>query len=80
MKESLSRCAWKIPAFISKQNIWKKSGNVFYRGEPSRKRSTGGTGLGLAIAKKILDLHQAAYGVSNTEAGVLFFFSLPKKV
>ncbi|MFM1654199.1 sensor histidine kinase [Brevibacillus sp. B_LB10_24] len=58
------------------EKIWDR----FYRGEPSRKRSTGGTGLGLAIAKKILDLHQAAYGVTNTEAGVLFFFTLPKKV
>lgn len=35
------------------EKIWDR----FYRGEPSRKRSTGGTGLGLAISKKILDMH-----------------------
>ncbi len=55
--------------------IWDR----FYRGEPSRQRSTGGTGLGLAISKKILEMHGAPYGVTNTEDGVLFYFYLNKK-
>lgn len=42
-------------------------------------RSTGGTGLGLAISKQILELHQARYGATNTEDGVLFYFGLNKK-
>lgn len=55
--------------------IWDR----FYRGESSRQRSTGGTGLGLAISKKILDLHNVQYGVTNTDEGVIFFFHLNKK-
>lgn len=56
------------------EKIWDR----FYRGEPSRQRSTGGTGLGLAICKKILELHDVPFGVCNTEEGVEFFFLLPK--
>ena len=47
--------------------------------DAARKRSQGGTGLGLAISKNILELHDAEYGVKNTEDGVLFYFYLPKK-
>lgn len=57
------------------EKIWDR----FYRGERSRHRSTGGTGLGLAIAKQILELHEALYGATNTEDGVLFYFVLNKK-
>ncbi|WP_433939989.1 sensor histidine kinase [Paenibacillus lautus] len=57
------------------EKIWDR----FYRGEPSRKRSTGGTGLGLAISKKILEMHGVPYGVTNTPDGVLFYFHLNKK-
>ncbi|MBK5450590.1 HAMP domain-containing protein [Bacillus sp. TH22] len=55
--------------------IWDR----FYRVDAARKRSQGGTGLGLAISKNILELHNAKYGVKNTEDGVLFYFYLPKK-
>ncbi|MGN4447704.1 sensor histidine kinase [Bacillus cereus group sp. MYBK79-1] len=55
--------------------IWDR----FYRVDASRQRSQGGTGLGLAISKNILELHDAEYGVKNTEDGVLFYFYLPKK-
>ncbi|MES9698951.1 HAMP domain-containing sensor histidine kinase [Bacillus sp. JJ927] len=55
--------------------IWDR----FYRVDAARKRSQGGTGLGLAISKNILELHNAEYGVKNTEDGVLFYFYLPKK-
>lgn len=58
------------------EKIWDR----FYRGEPSRQRSTGGTGLGLAISKKILELHDVPYGVMNTRDGVLFYFYLHKSV
>jgi signal transduction histidine kinase len=57
------------------EKIWDR----FYRGEPSRQRSTGGTGLGLAISKKILEMHDVPYGVTNTQDGVLFYFYLHKK-
>lgn len=56
--------------------IWDR----FYRVDAARHRSQGGTGLGLAISKNILELHDAEYGVENTEDGVLFYFYLPKKV
>ncbi|PFF78315.1 sensor histidine kinase [Bacillus cereus] len=55
--------------------IWDR----FYRVDTARQRSQGGTGLGLAISKNILELHNAEYGVKNTEDGVLFYFYLPKK-
>ncbi len=58
------------------EKIWER----FYRGEPSRHRSTGGTGLGLAISKKILEMHGVAYGVINTSDGVLFYFHMNKKL
>ncbi|WP_103105675.1 sensor histidine kinase [Brevibacillus reuszeri] len=57
------------------EKIWDR----FYRGEPSRQRSSGGTGLGLAIAKKILELHNVPYGAKNTAEGVMFYFYLNKK-
>ncbi|SFW98187.1 Signal transduction histidine kinase [Thermoactinomyces sp. DSM 45891] len=56
--------------------IWER----FYRTDAARKRSTGGTGLGLSISKKILELHDASYGVQNTEDGVLFYFFLKTEV
>ncbi|PEW69217.1 two-component sensor histidine kinase [Bacillus cereus] len=55
--------------------IWDR----FYRVDTARQRSQGGTGLGLANSKNILELHDAEYGVKNTEDGVLFYFYLPKK-
>ncbi|GGJ88655.1 two-component sensor histidine kinase [Lentibacillus kapialis] len=57
------------------EKIWDR----FYRGDTSRGRSEGSTGLGLAISKNILELHGVAYGVTNTEYGVLFYFYLNKK-
>lgn len=52
------------------EKIWDR----FYRGDTSRQRfKKGKPGLGLAISKNILELHDAEYGVSNTEDGVLFF-------
>ncbi|WP_152392925.1 sensor histidine kinase [Paenibacillus guangzhouensis] len=57
------------------EKIWDR----FYRGEPSRQRSNGGTGLGLAISKKILEMHDVPYGVTNTPDGVMFYFHLYKK-
>ncbi|GGE64181.1 HAMP domain-containing sensor histidine kinase [Priestia taiwanensis] len=56
------------------EKIWDQ----FYRGDVSRHRATGGTGLGLPIVKKILELHHAEYGVTNTNDGVLFYFYLNK--
>lgn len=56
------------------ERVWER----FYRGESSRHRSTGGTGLGLAISKRILELHKASYGVTNTADGVLFHFTLTR--
>ncbi len=54
--------------------IWER----FYRIEPSRARENGGTGLGLAISSKILQLHDAQFGVQNTERGVMFYFNIPQ--
>lgn len=52
--------------------IWDK----FYCVGKSTHHFTGGTGLGLSIARNILTLHNADFGVKNTENGVMFWFSL----
>ncbi len=52
---------------------------AFYRADASRNRNTGGTGLGLYIVRKIMEMHHAKYGISNTSNGVLFWFELPCK-
>lgn len=64
-------------AHIAEENI-DKIWDQFYRVDKSRKRVCGGTGLGLSIVKNIFDLHDAEYGVTNTEDGVLFYFRLEK--
>ncbi|MEH7669978.1 HAMP domain-containing sensor histidine kinase [Bacillus sp. JJ689] len=56
------------------EKIWDQ----FYRVDKSRKRVCGGMGLGLSIVKNIFELHDAEYGVTNTEDGVLFYFRLEK--
>ena len=53
--------------------------DAFYRADTSRNRNTGGTGLGLYIVRKIMEMHHAKYGISNTSKGVLFWFELPCK-
>lgn len=50
---------------------------AFYRADTSRNRNTGGTGLGLYIVRKVMEMHRAKYGISNTNNGVLFWFELP---
>ncbi|WP_439877003.1 sensor histidine kinase (plasmid) [Bacillus mycoides] len=62
---------------IAEENI-EKIWDQFYRVDKSRKRVCGGTGLGLSIVKNIFELHDAEYGVTNTEDGVLFYFCLEK--
>lgn len=52
--------------------IWES----FYKIDKSRARKYGGTGLGLSIVGRILQLHNAEYGVANTEDGVEFWFKL----
>ena len=49
---------------------------AFYRADNSRNLNTGGTGLGLYIVHKILDAHNAKYGILNTNNSVLFWFEV----
>lgn len=48
----------------------------FYKIDKARTREYGGSGLGLSIVKAIQDAHGNAYGVSNVENGVDFWFEL----
>lgn len=52
---------------------------AFYRADTSRNRNSGGTGLGLYIVRKIMELHQAKYGIKNTSRGVLFWLEMSSK-
>ena len=52
---------------------------AFYRADTSRNRNTGGTGLGLYIVRKIMELHQAKYGIKNSSRGVLFWLEMSSK-
>ena len=42
-----------------------------YRAESSRSRETGGAGLGLSICRNIVDAHQGAINISNSDLGGL---------
>lgn len=53
--------------------LWEK----FYKLDKARTRANGGTGIGLSIVRAVMEAHGGAYGVSNTENGVLFYFELP---
>ncbi|MBX3001630.1 MAG: HAMP domain-containing protein [Caldilineaceae bacterium] len=43
--------------------------NRFYRGDPSRSRSTGGSGLGLAIVRQLVEAHGGHVRVESPPAG-----------
>jgi signal transduction histidine kinase len=50
----------------------------FYRGDPSRSRSSGGTGLGLAIARQLVEAHGGRITVENgPQGGARFTLVLP---
>jgi signal transduction histidine kinase len=50
----------------------------FYRGDPSRTRSTGGSGLGLAIVKGLVESSGGSIWAENhLEGGAVFYFTLP---
>ena len=52
----------------------------FWRGDPSRKRTTGGTGLGLAISLEDTHLHNGWLQVtSKPNQGTTFRITLPKR-
>lgn len=61
---------------ISKEDlpyIWDR----YYKVDKTHKRGVTGTGLGLSIVKKILDLHNALYGVESEKSkGSIFWFCL----
>lgn len=50
----------------------------FYRGDPSRARTTGNTGLGLAIARSIVKAHSGTIEAKSASGeGALFVITLP---
>lgn len=51
--------------------------DLFFRGEASRRTSTGGTGLGLAISKGIIEAHGGSIDVHSDPQETKFTFSLP---
>ncbi len=59
----------------SLERIWES----FYKVDKARTRKYGGSGLGLKIVSSILDMHGGKYSAVNTDDGVIFKFSLPKK-
>lgn len=54
--------------------IWDR----YYKVDGVHRRATAGTGIGLSIVKKVLERHEAAYGVeSAVGSGSVFWFELP---
>ena len=52
----------------------------FWRGDPSRKRTSGGTGLGLAISLEDAHLHSGWLEVSSKfGVGTTFRLTLPRR-
>lgn len=76
------KCDKKVTFMIENEGIsipdekLNKVWDRFYRIEALRTGNSNGTGLGLAISAKILQMHNAEYGVMNTQKGVMFFFTL----
>lgn len=58
------------------ENIFAK----FYRLDKSGDRTQKSYGLGLSIVKRILDLHNSTYSISNSSNGVVFSFTLEKSI
>ncbi|MBQ7677948.1 MAG: two-component sensor histidine kinase [Lachnospiraceae bacterium] len=54
--------------------IWDK----FYKTDKARSRSYGGSGIGLSIVKAVMESFKQAYGVTNFDNGVDFWFDLDK--
>ncbi|MCR5733248.1 MAG: HAMP domain-containing histidine kinase [Lachnospiraceae bacterium] len=53
--------------------------NKFYKIDKARTREYGGSGIGLSIVKAIMESFNQAYGVTNYENGVAFWFELDAK-
>ena len=53
-------------------HLWEK----FYKVDKARTREYGGSGIGLSIVKAVMDSMHQAYGVTNYEDGVCFWFEL----
>lgn len=58
------------------EEVLDKLWDRFYKADASHNRDIEGTGLGLAITKSILEGHGSSYGVSGTEHGISFYFTL----
>ena len=54
--------------------IWDK----FYKVDKARTRAYGGSGVGLSIVKAIMESMHEAYGLTNYDNGVSFWFELEK--
>ena len=54
--------------------IWER----YYKVDKVHRRETVGTGLGLSIVKRVLERHEASYGVESTVGeGSVFWFEFP---
>ena len=75
MDDKIRTCVFNSGDPIPEESLgrlWEK----FYKVDKARTREYGGSGLGLSIVKAIMDSLHQAYGVSNVEDGVEFYFEL----
>lgn len=74
-KNNVRISVYNTGATIPEEDLDKVWGR-FYKVDESRNRQDGGSGIGLSLVKAVMNNYKQAYGVTNKQDGVEFYFDL----